>query len=159
MAHRQSRPAAVRRLVDPMTRFLRAEAAGGVALLVATVCALLWANLWPAGYEESWARVLDAGVLRLDLRHWINDLLMAVFFFVVGLEIKRELVVGELRDRRAAALPVIAALGGGRAAGDDLPRNHRREAGVARLGDPVGDGHRVRRGRPGAARRPRVVRR
>ena len=50
--------------------------------------------------------------LRLDLRHWINDALMAIFFFVVGLEIKRELVAGELRDRRAAALPVLAALGG-----------------------------------------------
>lgn len=70
----------------------------------------------PAGYTGFWAQPLavGGGALRLefDLRHWINDALMAVFFFVVGLEIKRELVTGRLRDRRAAALPVIAAIGG-----------------------------------------------
>jgi len=101
-----------RRIVDPLTDFLRDEAAGGLALLLATGCALAWANAAPDGYASLWSRVLDLGVLELDLRHWINDGLMAVFFFVVGLEIKRELVAGELRDRRAAALPVLAALGG-----------------------------------------------
>ncbi len=65
-----------------------------------------------AGYASVWARMLDLGALELDLRHWINDALMAIFFFVVGLEIKREFALGELRERRAAALPVIAALGG-----------------------------------------------
>jgi NhaA family Na+:H+ antiporter len=79
---------------------------------VATVCALVWANAAPDGYAALWASDVDSGVLALDLRHWVNDALMAIFFFVVGLEIKRELVVGELRERRAAALPVLAALGG-----------------------------------------------
>jgi NhaA family Na+:H+ antiporter len=99
-------------VVDPLTEFLREEAASGVALLVATCAALIWANADIEGYTAFWERTLDVGALDLDLRHWVNDGLMAVFFFVVGLEIKRELVCGELQDRRAAALPVVAALGG-----------------------------------------------
>jgi NhaA family Na+:H+ antiporter len=106
----------VRRIVDPLEEFLHDEAAGGLALVVATVAALLWANLAGEGYSSFWARGLDVGAgdlaLHLDLRHWVNDGLMAIFFFVVGLEIKRELVSGELRDRRAATLPVMAAVGG-----------------------------------------------
>jgi NhaA family Na+:H+ antiporter len=107
----------VRRVVvDPLTEFLHDEAAGGLALAVATVTALLWANTAGDGYVAAWAHVLRVGsgdlALDLDLRHWVNDGLMAIFFFVVGLEIKRELVCGELRDRRAATLPVLAALGG-----------------------------------------------
>jgi Na+:H+ antiporter, NhaA family len=107
----------VRRVVvDPLTEFLHDEAAGGVALVVATVIALLWANTAGDEYASAWAHVLRVGIgdlaLDLDLRHWVNDGLMAIFFFVVGLEIKRELVCGELRDRRAATLPVLAALGG-----------------------------------------------
>ena len=101
----------VRRVVDPLSEFLQEEAAGGVALLLATAAALVWANVAPDGYATFWTRELDVG-LHLDLRHWVNDGLMAVFFFVVGLEIKRELVTGELRDRRAATLPVLAAAGG-----------------------------------------------
>jgi Na+:H+ antiporter, NhaA family len=107
----------VRRFVDPLTDFLHEEAAGGVALAVATVVALVWANS-PA--DQAYADVWDfeigfevAGLdLETDLGHWVNDGLMALFFFVVGLEIKRELVVGELRQRSAAVLPVAAALGG-----------------------------------------------
>jgi NhaA family Na+:H+ antiporter len=107
----------VRRAVDPLVDFLREEAAGGLALLGATVAALAWANSgWGDGYLSFWQRELTLGVgdvaLGLDLRHWVNDGLMALFFFVVGLEIKRELVTGELRERRAAALPAIAAAGG-----------------------------------------------
>jgi NhaA family Na+:H+ antiporter len=107
----------VRRVVvDPLTDFLHDEAAGGIALAVATVTALLWANTAGDGYAAAWAHVLRVGTgdlaLELDLRHWVNDALMAIFFFVVGLEIKRELICGELRDRRAAALPALAALGG-----------------------------------------------
>jgi NhaA family Na+:H+ antiporter len=111
------RRARVRRVVvDPLTEFLHDEAAGGVALAIATFAALAWANTAGDGYAATWEHVLRVGTgdlaLDLDLRHWVNDGLMAIFFFVVGLEIKRELVCGELRDRRAATLPVFAALGG-----------------------------------------------
>jgi NhaA family Na+:H+ antiporter len=106
----------VQRIVDPVADFLHDEAAGGIALAVATVIALVWANTAPDGYASLWEHVLNVGAgdlaLRLDLRHWVNDALMAIFFFVVGLEIKRELVCGELQDRRAATLPVLAAVGG-----------------------------------------------
>jgi NhaA family Na+:H+ antiporter len=94
---------------------LRAETVGGVLLLVAAVAALVWANAWPHGYE----RVLDFTIgpssplhLHLSLETWANDGLLAVFFFVAGIELKRELVVGELRDPKAAALPVVAAVCG-----------------------------------------------
>jgi NhaA family Na+:H+ antiporter len=111
-----ARSGSARRIVDPLLRFLHDEAAGGVALLVATAAALVWANAAAGGYESLWGHTLAiAGgdrALRLDLRHWIDDVLMAIFFFVVGLEIKRELVAGELRDRGAAMLPALAALGG-----------------------------------------------
>jgi NhaA family Na+:H+ antiporter len=106
-----------RRLPRAVREFLRTETAGGVALLAAAVVALLWANSpWKEGYSQLWGTEL---VLRLgrwsiaeDLRHWVNDALMALFFFVVGLEIKRELVKGDLREPRTAALPALAALGG-----------------------------------------------
>jgi NhaA family Na+:H+ antiporter len=105
------------RVVRPLAEFLHTEAAGGVVLVAAAVVALVWANSpWQGSYEELWTthRHLSLGSHRLDLdvRHWINDALMAIFFFVVGLEIKRELVQGELRDARKAALPAIAAVGG-----------------------------------------------
>lgn len=101
----------------PLAEFLRTEAAGGVVLVAATVVALVWANSpWKASYHELWHTHLSFQLGRwsidLDLRDWVNDGLMAIFFFVVGLEIKRELVEGELRQPRQAALPAIAALGG-----------------------------------------------
>jgi NhaA family Na+:H+ antiporter len=103
--------------VQPVVKFLHVEAAGGILLLVATIIALIWANSpWEASYDTLWSTPirLDVGsyTFEEDLGHLVNDLLMAVFFFVVGMEIKRELVVGELRDRRAVALPAMAALGG-----------------------------------------------
>ncbi len=105
------------RFVRPLLEFTHIEASGGVVLLIAAVAALIWAN---APFGESYDRfwdfhiTLEAGDFTLDesLRHIVNDALMAIFFFVVGLEIKRELVVGDLRDRKRAALPAIAALGG-----------------------------------------------
>jgi Na+:H+ antiporter, NhaA family len=105
------------RVLRPLTDFLQTEAASGVALLAATAVALIWANsVWQSSYVELWHHHLAIGIgsheIDLDLREWINDGLMAIFFFVVGLEIKRELVVGELRQPRRAALPVIAAIGG-----------------------------------------------
>jgi NhaA family Na+:H+ antiporter len=108
---------AARRLAVPLREFLDTEVAGGLVLLAATAVALGWANSpWQATYQAVWETELAFEVgqwtLALDLRHWINDGLMALFFFVVGLEIKRELVAGELRSARNAALPVLAALGG-----------------------------------------------
>ena len=107
---------AARRLAVPLREFLDNEVAGGLVLLAATAVALLSANSpWQASYEAIWETELAFEVgrwtLALDLRHWINDGLMALLFFVVGLEIKRELIVGELRSWRNAALPVLAALG------------------------------------------------
>ena len=106
-----------RLLVRPLREFLDTEVAGAVVLLAAALIALVWANS-PLGdtYESLWRTKVTIGVGRLglveDLRHWVNDGLMAVFFFVVGLEIKRELVEGELSTAKAAAMPVIAAAGG-----------------------------------------------
>ncbi len=106
-----------RRFVRPLIEFTHVESAGGIVLLVAAVIALVWANA-PFGetYEEFWEIHIDLQIggfhFEESLRHFVNDGLMAIFFFVVGLEIKRELVIGDLRDPKAAALPVIAALGG-----------------------------------------------
>lgn len=110
------RPVA-RLLARPLREFLQTEAAGGILLLLSTIVALAWVNS-PVGdsYELVWRT--DIGIqianfeLTEDLRHWVNEGLMAIFFFVVGLEIKRELVVGELNNRLNAALPALAALGG-----------------------------------------------
>ena len=105
------------RAAQPVVRFLGVEAAGGILLLGATLAALVWANSpWRSSYESFWSTSvgIDIGQYRFeeDLAHVVNDFLMAGFFFVVGMEIKRELVVGELANPRAVALPAIAALGG-----------------------------------------------
>ncbi|MFG2720719.1 Na+/H+ antiporter NhaA [Streptomyces sp. NPDC048416] len=93
---------------------LRAETVGGVLLLVAAIAALIWANTLGSSYESVRGFHLGIGALGLDLsiQHWAADGLLAIFFFVAGIELKRELVAGELRDPKAAALPVIAALCG-----------------------------------------------
>ncbi|MEZ5133505.1 MAG: Na+/H+ antiporter NhaA [Acidimicrobiales bacterium] len=106
-----------RTIARPVARFLHIEAAAGILLLVGAVVAVIWAN---SPWKESYLHLLhtEAGIdigsfsLHLDLQEWVNDGLMTLFFFVVGMEIKREVVMGDLRDRRTAALPVIAALGG-----------------------------------------------
>jgi len=101
-----------------MKRFLDVQASGGVVLLIATAIALIWANSpWSESYFDLWHAKIDfkIGDLKIfgkDLEHFVNDGLMALFFFVVGLEIKRELVTGQLREFRNALLPAIAALGG-----------------------------------------------
>jgi NhaA family Na+:H+ antiporter len=105
------------RLPAPLREYLREEAAGGVALMVAAAIALVWANSpWRDGYTALWETpaALRVGryALEADLRHWVGDGLMTLFFLVVGLEIKREVVAGELRTWRRAALPVVAAAGG-----------------------------------------------
>jgi Na+:H+ antiporter, NhaA family len=113
-----------RNLGRPLNRFFHVEAAGGVVLLVATAVALIWANSpWSESYFRFWESEIDLTVGSINvlstpshegltLEQFVNDALMAVFFFVVGLEIKRELVTGMLRNRRDAALPAVAALGG-----------------------------------------------
>jgi NhaA family Na+:H+ antiporter len=102
---------------DLFARFFHWEAAGSVILLFTTAVAVAWANL---PWAESYFRLahvplgvsFNGAVFELSLQHWINDFLMAIFFFVVGLEIKRELLAGELSTLQKAVLPVTAAVGG-----------------------------------------------
>ncbi len=105
------------RVLTPVEDFMRQETAGGLLLMVSAALALLVAN---SPLAESYRHILHAEVvvgsgdwiLRMSLHHWINDGLMAIFFLVVGLELKRELLVGELANLRQAVLPIMAALGG-----------------------------------------------
>jgi NhaA family Na+:H+ antiporter len=103
------------RPLSPLRDFLHTESSGGVLLIGATAIALLWANLLDS-YDRFWETPAVIGIgdvsLELSLRYVVNDGLMAVFFLVVGLEIKRELTSGHLRGRRQAMLPAVAALGG-----------------------------------------------
>jgi NhaA family Na+:H+ antiporter len=104
-----------RNVVRPLERFLSEEAGSGSLLLVAALIALVWSNLATDSYDGVWETTLsiDLGSLSFeeDLRHLINDLLMAVFFYVVTLEVKREALFGSLRERSSAAVPIAAALG------------------------------------------------
>jgi NhaA family Na+:H+ antiporter len=107
----------VGKITAPIARFLHVEAAGGVVLLAATVAALILANsplsksflgFWKTEVGFS----IGAFAMEHSLKHWINDGLMAIFFFVIGLEVKREIVLGELRNLKTASLPIFAAIGG-----------------------------------------------
>jgi Na+:H+ antiporter, NhaA family len=107
----------IERILHPFQAFAENKTAGGILLLACTAAALVWANSpWAASYGALWHTDLTISLagrtLSHDLHFWVNDLLMAVFFFVVGLEIKRELLVGELSSVRHATLPIAAALGG-----------------------------------------------
>ena len=104
-------------IIDPVVRFFHVEAASGVLLLVSTVVALVLANSpASASFLQFWKTEVGLTIgtfeFRHSLKHLINDGLMAIFFFVIGLEVKREMVLGELRDVRRAALPIAAAFGG-----------------------------------------------
>jgi len=105
-------------LTDPFERFFRTEASSGILLIVATVIALSWANSpWSGLYGKviHYKLTFQLGELFMiskSLLLWVNDGLMAIFFFVVGLEIKREILTGELSDIKKASMPVVAALGG-----------------------------------------------
>src|SRR3954464_7182891 len=106
-----------RNLATPVRDFLSAETGGATVLLAAVAAALIWANSpWPDSYESFWTTKLSVTLgssgLSLDLRHWVNEGLMTLFFLVVGLEARRELDTGELRERRRVAIPVVGALGG-----------------------------------------------
>ena len=105
------------RILEPFQRFADSEAASGIVLLASAGCALAWANSpWQPAYQSMFHHLLlvGSGSLRLDLtvHQWINDCLMALFFLLVGLEIKREMLAGELASPRKAALPIAAAIGG-----------------------------------------------
>jgi NhaA family Na+:H+ antiporter len=105
------------RVISPFARFARTESAGGIVLIAATLVAIAWANSpWGGAYEHLWETPVTIGAgawaLTYPLHYWINDGLMAVFFFLVGLEIKREFLVGELASLKRASLPIAAALGG-----------------------------------------------
>jgi Na+/H+ antiporter NhaA len=110
------RTAWMRHLQTPLRQFLRTETSSAVLLLGAVVAALAWANIDHSAYEDLWNTRLsisvgDSGISQ-DLRHWINNGLMTFFFFVVGLELRREFDIGELRERTRLTLPVLAGLGG-----------------------------------------------
>jgi NhaA family Na+:H+ antiporter len=107
----------IQRLVRPFQAFAARESSGGILLLLATLMALMWANSpWANSYFALWHTTVTlrfgANTITHDLHFWVNDALMALFFFVVALEIKREFLVGELASPRQAALPIVAALGG-----------------------------------------------
>ena len=105
-----------RNLAAPVRDFLSTETGGAALMLAATVAALVWANVAPHAYESTWTTLLSIRIggagITLDLRHWINQGLMTMFFLVVGLEAKREIDLGDLRERRRIALPAAAAAGG-----------------------------------------------
>src|SRR5436305_102572 len=110
------RTAWARSLETPLRDFLSTETGSAAFLLAATVAALLWVNVDAGSYERVWHTVLSIRVggsgVTLDLRRWVNDGLMTFFFFVIGLEARREFDMGDLRQRRRVALPVLAGLGG-----------------------------------------------
>ncbi len=110
-------PAPIYRIISLSQDFARLESSGGVVMMACAAVALIWANSpWAETYFSLWQVKLTLGVgewaLSKPLLKWINDGLMALFFFIVGLEIKRELLAGELASPRRAALPIAAALGG-----------------------------------------------
>src|SRR5436309_9121461 len=117
VASATGRTAWARNLAAPVRDFLSTETGGAAVLLCAALAALLWANSpWSSSYESVWTTKLSIQLggsgISQDLRHWVNDGLMTFFFLVVGLEAKREIDTGELRERRRIAIPVIAAAGG-----------------------------------------------
>ena len=112
-----ARPSAADFILRPFREFARIQASGGIVLIGAAVIALVWSNSpWAESYDRLWQTSISVGVgesvLTLPAVLWINDLAMALFFLLVGVEIKRELLVGELASLRKAALPIIAAIGG-----------------------------------------------
>ena len=110
-------PVPIDRALAPFREFVQLEASGGIVLILTAITALFWANSpWSSSYFDLWSTSLTVGIgdyaLSKPLVLWVNDGLMAIFFFVVGLEIKRELLVGELASPRKAILPLAAAVGG-----------------------------------------------
>lgn len=116
LGHRRAQKL-VSTVLSPIERFLQFESASGIILILVTILTMIWANSpWADSYFHLIETPISLGIgnwsLELSLHAWVNDALMVIFFFVVGLEIKRELVMGELATPRKAALPLFAALGG-----------------------------------------------
>jgi Na+/H+ antiporter NhaA len=116
-ASRTGKTAWARNLAAPVRDFMNTETGGATVLLWGALAALVWANSpWSDSYESFWGTELSirlgSSSIAMDLRHWVNEGLMAFFFLVVGLEAKRELDTGAMRELRRVALPVAAALGG-----------------------------------------------
>jgi NhaA family Na+:H+ antiporter len=110
-------PSRLEPLLRPISEFMAAESACGILLLLSTAAALIWANSpWAHSYQQLWHIYIGyqfaGAAYAMSLEHWVNDGLMAIFFLLVGLEIKRELLIGELTSFRRASLPVAAAIGG-----------------------------------------------
>ncbi len=104
-------------ILRPFQEFAKVEACGGIVLFIFTIGALFWANSkWSHSYHHLWEEIFSIGIghfiLSKSLHHWINDGLMTIFFLIVGLEIKREIMVGELASFKKAILPIAAAIGG-----------------------------------------------
>src|SRR4051812_39850759 len=110
------RTAWARSLGAPVRDFLSAETGGAVALIGAAVAALVWANVAGHSYDSVWSTRLSITLggqsISHTLREWVNEGLMTLFFLVIGLEGRRELDLGELRERRRLGIPVLAAIGG-----------------------------------------------
>src|SRR5262245_58318743 len=109
------RTAWTRSMQTPLRQFLTTETGGAAVLLVAVIAGLVWANVG-GSYEPFWNHtlsiMLDDSGIELSLREWVNSGLMTLFFFVVGLEARREIDLGELRERRRSVLPVLSTAGG-----------------------------------------------
>ena len=140
------------RLAAHIQRFLAIESASTIVLVLATVAALVWANSpWGESYARFWHAKLGfafAGIdARLSLEHWVNDGLMVIFFFLIGMELKHELVHGELSSRERAMLPVFGALGGMLVPAAIYAEPARGRPRALGLGRADGDGHRLRGGR------------
>ena len=110
------RTAWARNVQTPLREFLRTETGGAAVLLAAALAALAWVNVSASSYDSFWETTLSIDLgghgISLDLREWVNSGLMTFFFFVVGLEARREFDLGELRERRRFALPLLAGVGG-----------------------------------------------
>src|SRR5882757_1287514 len=133
----------IQRLVRPFQEFADLEASGGLLLIGCTVAALIWANSPFAGnYFHFWHTDLTfghiGGLLAKPLHFWINDGLMALFFLLVGLEIKREILVGELASFQKAVLPIAAALGGMALLGSRVPTSLKVFLAALAIADDIG---------------------
>ena len=106
----------IRKIITPIERLMKVETTGGIVLIIMTLAALLWANLSPETYHHVWhmpfALTIGSWIGAADLHWFINDAMMTIFFFNIGLEVKGEMTYGELKNPKAASLPIIAAAGG-----------------------------------------------